>query len=253
MGWVVGVAVAGFTGSGFEVEYVDADGAVRREPLAQGWSVRFEEGAPARSFPSYRGQRNFPGWWWSATTGRHVGFESWLERDQLMLLDFDPQVTGIASQPFWLRWRCGDGVRSHLPDYFARRVDGGALVVDVRPDDRIGPADADAFAATATACAEVGWQFRRAGAVEPVFAANVRWLSRYRHPRCGRREDLAGRLMEVFAGPLPLFEGAERAGDRLVVLPVLFHLMWRQVLAAELRAELLGPATLVGRSRLGAW
>jgi hypothetical protein len=27
-----------------------------------------------------------------------VGYESWLERDQLMLLDFDPAVVGIASQ-----------------------------------------------------------------------------------------------------------------------------------------------------------
>lgn len=34
-----------------------------------------------------------------ATTGAHVGFESWLERDHLMLLDFDPGVVGIAAQP----------------------------------------------------------------------------------------------------------------------------------------------------------
>jgi len=35
----------------------------------------------------------------------HVGFESWLERDHVMLMDFDPGITGIASQPFWLHWR----------------------------------------------------------------------------------------------------------------------------------------------------
>jgi hypothetical protein len=33
------------------------------------------------------------GLWWSATTGGHVGFESWLERDQVMALDFDAAVT----------------------------------------------------------------------------------------------------------------------------------------------------------------
>jgi hypothetical protein len=42
--------------------------------------------------------------WFSATSGAHVGFESWLERDHLTLLDFDPLVVGMASQPFWL---CG--------------------------------------------------------------------------------------------------------------------------------------------------
>jgi hypothetical protein len=27
-----------------------------------------------------------------------------------MLLDFDPQVTVIAAQPFWLRWRDDAGI-----------------------------------------------------------------------------------------------------------------------------------------------
>lgn len=60
----------------------------------------------------------------------------WLERDHAMLLDFDPEVVGLASQPFTLRW---SGRRSvaHTPDYFARRGDGGAVVVDVRPRDRV--------------------------------------------------------------------------------------------------------------------
>jgi hypothetical protein len=240
-----GVAVAQRAGAGFEIEYVGVDGVVRRGPLAQCWSVRFEDVAPARSFPSYRGQRNFPGWWWSSTMQRHVGYESWLERDRVMLLDFDPQVTGFASQPFWLSWPAANGVRRHLPDYFARRVDGVGVVVDVRADDRIEPADAEPFEATAAACEAVGWEFRRVGALEAVFAGNVRWLSRYRHARCGRREDLVARLLEVFARPTPLFAGAARVGDRLLVLPVLYHLLWRQVLAVDLRSALLGPDSLV--------
>ena len=31
-----------------------------------------------------------------------MGYESWLERDQVMWLDWDQAVTGIASQPFRL-------------------------------------------------------------------------------------------------------------------------------------------------------
>src|SRR5262249_61695429 len=64
--------------------------------------------------------------WWLATTGRHVGFESWLERDHAMLLDFDRDVSGLASQPFTLTWRDPAGEKgSHTPDYFARL--GGGL------------------------------------------------------------------------------------------------------------------------------
>lgn len=41
----------------------------RQEPLtSEAASVAFERAAPVRSFPSYQGQANFPGLWWSATS-----------------------------------------------------------------------------------------------------------------------------------------------------------------------------------------
>jgi hypothetical protein len=53
-----------------------------------------------------------------------------------MLMDFDPDVVAVSSQPFWLRWSDGKGrSRRHAPDFFARRVGGTAVVVDVRTDD----------------------------------------------------------------------------------------------------------------------
>lgn len=82
--------------AGFQIAFVDSSGSRRQEPLATGWASRFELGRPAKSFPSRQGQRNFPGLWWSATTGQHVGFESWLEREHVMLLDFDPAVVAIG-------------------------------------------------------------------------------------------------------------------------------------------------------------
>ena len=47
----------------------------------------------------------------------HVGFESWLERDHVMLMDFDPGITGIASQPFWLHWQDGDGRAARMSGF----------------------------------------------------------------------------------------------------------------------------------------
>ncbi|CAO5151927.1 hypothetical protein FAIPA1_140127 [Frankia sp. AiPs1] len=105
----------------FELSWVEGGGEVQGS-LVTASAVAFEDVAPVRDFPSYRGQRHFPGLYWSATSRRHVGFESWLERDHAMLLDFDPQVVGFASQPFWLRGRDGSPGRrrSHAPDFFAR-------------------------------------------------------------------------------------------------------------------------------------
>jgi hypothetical protein len=113
-----------------------------------------------------------------------VGHESWLERDRLMALDADPDVVGVAAQPMWLHWASESGRRvRHAPDFFARRGDGTGVVIDVRPDGRIGDRDAAVFAATAQMCAQVGWDYQRIGELAPVRAANLRWLSGYRHPR----------------------------------------------------------------------
>ena len=70
----------------------------RREPLSGCWNLAFERVAPVRGFASFRGQRNRPGLWWFASTGEHVGHESWLERNRLMALDADPEVVGVAAQ-----------------------------------------------------------------------------------------------------------------------------------------------------------
>jgi hypothetical protein len=131
----------------------------------------------------------------------------------LMLLDFDPEVTAIAAQPFWLHWRDDAGrSRRHAPDLFARMADGSAAVIDVRPDDRIEPRDAEAFEVTRKACELAGWRFRRVGVPDPVRTANVAWLARYRHQRCGSL-DVARLLLKAFAEPAPLMAGAAAAGD----------------------------------------
>ena len=78
---VRGGASASPAGREFEIAYVDAESGARRLALIDAWSVPFEECMPVRGFPSYKGQRNHVGRWWTATTGSLVGYESWLERD----------------------------------------------------------------------------------------------------------------------------------------------------------------------------
>jgi hypothetical protein len=153
-------------------------------------------------------------------------------------------VTGIASQPFWLHWTGDAGGRvSHAPDYFARRADGSAVVVDCRPAERRKPRDIEKFEATARACELAGWEYRLAGAMDPVVTANLRWLAAYRHPR-HRVPATAGALRQVFTEPAPLMAGAGTAGDPVATLPVLFHLLWRGELAADLSVP-LGAHALV--------
>lgn len=241
------VAAGACQAHGFELRYlrVDRSGLVeRRGALTACWNIRFEDAPPVRRFPSYKGQRNYPGSYFAACMGRHVGFESWLERDQLMMLDFSRQVGSFSAQPFWLLWESGGKVRRHAPDFFVRLADGSGVVVDVRADDRIAPEDAEAFEVTAAACELVGWGYRRVGALDPVLAANVRWLAGYRHPRC-LCEEYRAQLLGVFTRPSPLLAGAEAVGDRIAVLPSLFHLMSAGVLAADLASARLSGSSVV--------
>jgi hypothetical protein len=75
-----GVAESDAADARFGLEFQVAGGTWRREPLSLCRGVRFEDALPVRPFRFEKGLRNFAGWWFFATTGAHVGFESWLER-----------------------------------------------------------------------------------------------------------------------------------------------------------------------------
>ncbi|WP_406209608.1 TnsA-like heteromeric transposase endonuclease subunit [Streptomyces sp. NBC_01017] len=92
----------------------------------------------------------------------------------------------------------------------------------------------------------MGWSYAPWGELDPVEAVNLRWLAGYRHLRCFNAE-VAARLREFFAAPGRLMEGAEEAGDPIAVLPVLFHLMWRQELLSDLSVLLGDRAAEDGR------
>ena len=224
-----------------DVDWVTANGERQRCALDAAVGVAFEDGLPVRRYRPRKGQRHLSGLWWCATTGRHVGFESWLERDHVMLLDFDPQVVGIGAQPFWMHWTDAGKPVSHAPDLFARRSDGGALVIDCRPVERRRAQDLVKFAVTERACDRLGWEYRLVAGLDPVLLGNLRWLSGYRHLRPDVPA-VAASLLQAFATPMPLLAGAESVGDSIAVLPVLFHLLWRQRLTADLSVP-LGEAT----------
>ncbi len=214
--------------------------------LADCWMVPFEHNQPIRAPAAFKGQRSFAGLWWCTTNQSHIGFESWCERDHLMSLDFDPDVTGISSQPFRIMWSSPLPQHSHVPDFFIRHIDGTAVVIDVRPDERVRPADVDVFQETMRLCATVGWGYQRVGALPAVYVGNLRWLSGYRHPRCAR-ERSAGQLIDILAsdGPKTLGSLAADVGDPVVTLPALFHLMWRHRIRADLWERPLGGKTLL--------
>lgn len=79
--------------------YVTADGDDVECDLADLDLRAVAQGAPARIPPSYAGQKDYPGLFWSSTNADHVVYESRLELEWLWLADFDSKVVRIAAQP----------------------------------------------------------------------------------------------------------------------------------------------------------
>ncbi|WP_428837589.1 TnsA-like heteromeric transposase endonuclease subunit [Streptomyces olivaceiscleroticus] len=203
-------------------------------------AVVFEDLDPVSAFPVVPGRRWGPGLWWSATTGRHVSAGSSAMRAQLMVLDRDPQVVGLAGRPVRLLWRDGRGrVRSWIPQLFARFADGTALLADCPGHPAAGGERAQqAATAVAQACAQVGFVYRRLPRLEEALAANVKWLAGYRHPRNVGRPGLMAAVCEAYAEARPLIEGVEAVGDPIEVLPVVFHALWHGQLVTSLETPL---------------
>ncbi|MFF4097600.1 TnsA-like heteromeric transposase endonuclease subunit [Streptomyces sp. NPDC001834] len=193
------------------------------------------------------GRRWGPGWWWSATTGRHVVHGSAAMRTQLMLLDRDPDVIGLAGRPVRFVWRDeADGrVRSWVPQLFARYADGTGLFADCPSGPAAGGVRAQRAGLVLEAeCARVGWVYRRLEPLSAVVAANLRWLAGYRHLRYAGPPGVRAAISVAFAVPRPLADGAASAGDPLQVLSAVYHALWAGQLVARLD-EPLGEHTMV--------
>jgi hypothetical protein len=228
-------------GARFEAVFLDPVG----QTVQQRWedaalAVAFEDLPPVSAFPAVPGRRWGPGLWWSATTGRHVAAGSNAMRTQLMVLDRDPDVTGLAGRPVRLLWRNPRGqVRSWVPQLFARYTDGTALLADCPSHPEAGGERAlGAAEAVAEACAYLGWTYQRLTPLDDALTANLKWLAGYRHPRNAGRVGLMAAVLEAFARPRPLAEGAEAVGDPIAVLPAVFHALWHGQLTTPLQTPL---------------
>jgi hypothetical protein len=242
------VSRAGPDGTAARASFRDAAGKESTADLALVRAEQLAAGRPWRVFRWRQGQAHYSGWYWSATTGGHVVYESRLELARLLLADFDPRVTAIAAQPFLVTAPSGGRVRRHVPDFLLADRDGGVCVVNVKPADQLAvPKVADALAWAGEVFAARGWRHEIWSGTDPVLLANVRFLAGYRYP--GRVD--AGLVAAVMdrgdaAAGIGDLEGAwpGRAGE---VRAAVLHLVWRGVFRADLSVP-LSAGTMLERA-----
>ncbi|HEX3389627.1 MAG TPA: TnsA-like heteromeric transposase endonuclease subunit [Streptosporangiaceae bacterium] len=124
-----------------------ADGSEASLPLRLVQARQVIAAVPWRKTRSARGQAHYPGYFWSATMGGHVIYESRLELARLLLADFNRDVTAIAAQPFLLQARVAGTARRHVPDFLLAHTDSSVRVVNVKPTGKLAePRIAEALA-----------------------------------------------------------------------------------------------------------
>ncbi|MEV4921629.1 TnsA-like heteromeric transposase endonuclease subunit [Streptomyces roseoverticillatus] len=217
------------------ITYLDpATNEARTCGLDQAAGAPVERCLPIRRIPSYIGQKHTPGWFYSATTGTLLGFESHLESQWLTLFDHEHDVVGIATQALIIDGVGVGEVWAHTPDIFCRLADGTARLVDVKNPRRLGDDDVQQQAdRTRAFCHELGWDYRLVGAVPAQRYTNTAWLRGYRRP-LHAGVDLVPRLLALAASPLPIGELLSFIDAPEIALPVVFHLLWHHQLACDL-------------------
>ena len=140
---------------------------------------------PVRSPGVYQRQRHMPGRWFSTTAGRFLEYESLLERDWMLLMDFDREVEWICEQPLRLRYVKDGRPASHVPDLLVWR-DGTPELCDVKSEERVEDPEFQAqVRATGLACAEAASAIGCCRSPIGSCWSNVRWLAGFREPPAG--------------------------------------------------------------------
>lgn len=229
-----------------QVVHRDRAGREVEVPATRAAGLPLTEHAPVWVPLRHPSERSIVTWWWSATSGKHVGCRSLERLSVAMLLDFNPKVVDFAAWTARLEWTEAGRRRRFVPDFFVRTASGSTVVVSCPPASGPSSRWQRQTEVLRLACQEAGWELGSPRLPHKTALANLRWASRYRHPRNGDT-GIERHLLRAFTQPRPLLEGVQAVpAPQLLVLPRLYHLLWRRRLTIDWSVP-LGPASEVQR------
>ena len=202
---------------------------------------------PVRLPPSHAGQRHYPGLFWTRTTADHVVYESLLERDRILLADFDPEVVWITAQPFWITGDDRGTGRRHCPDLLLTRADGSYLVVDVK-NPRIAQKDEvkAVFTWTKVVSKRLSADYEVWTGEDSALINNIRFASQARRES---RAALFQTVLERFPEELSIAHAEATLAAERIARPrhIVLELLWTGTFTADLTRP-FGDNTLLQRA-----
>lgn len=179
-------------------------------------------------------------------------YESALERDYLMLLEFDRTVKQFEVQPIKIDMRGQPGYRHYRPDVLVEFElgQGRPWLVEVKYEEELQANWAELkprFRAAIRLCKQLGWIFHLVTErhVRTTLLDNVKFLRDFRNLRVDGA--MLARLELLAARPRHVQDLACELGgaDESMALPVIWHALWRGSLVADLDGGMLSPQTEV--------
>lgn len=189
-------------------------------------------------------------------TGGTAGYESSLERDWLMALDFDWRVTRIQEQPYTLNYVHQGRRRRYTPDVlatFAERDREWTVVYEVKPHEELRAKWAEyrpRFKAAVSDCRSKGWRFRivTEQVIRTPYVGNIKFLRRYRDlPEQEMHSRALLYTMRALGDTTPQTLLAATWADRermMAAIPELWRLVARRRIGVDLHVPLTMATTI---------
>lgn len=183
--------------------------------------------------------------------GGHVAFESSLERDLLLLLDFDPAVRAIREQPFSIQYQFEGATRRYTPDVLAEFGGVGAethtVVYEVKMREELETSFVQLrprFKAAVAFCRSRGWLFKIVTEkhIRTPTLQNVQFLRRYQ--ALGDQPVVKQQLLQALKGlelatPETLLAATYWHGEqRMTAIPVFWQLVASRAIGVNLSKPL---------------
>jgi hypothetical protein len=198
----------------------------------------------------YRGQSSKPGYYWMASLGRHITYESKAERAYLMELDWAGTANYVLPQPFRLHFPRQARPHRHIPDFLTCHSDGSTEVVDVKgARQQEKPLNQLTFGLTRTACEQLEFAFTVYDGPTTITQANLAFLAGYRGPGAATLDEHLPVLADAAAGGEPT---VAEVSERLVeggLLPgvapaVVWRAIWQRLLSVDFQRPLSTGTTV---------
>lgn len=193
---------------------------------------------------------NIIGYFPSLTMRRMIAFESTIERDELTLADFDPDVLTIEEQPLTISYQHNNKTATYTPDLLIQTLEK-SILIECKPATMVNTEDNQRkFRAAEVWCKENGHEFQivtdeqlRSGSR----LANVKKLTQYaRHFVHPHTKSRVYNILQGIQTPVTLLTLAQEIAPNnpLSVMSTIFHLAYHHQIALDLDSGKLYNSSL---------